>query len=165
MPVNFSELTKIGLVPVFSSTKFAKISAFARISILLITGINGVFCCLNFSIQKSSCSMLSSEKTIMATSVFSDASSVFSTRILPSSPTSSKPAVSISTQAPMPLISIALYTGSVVVPATSDTIDTLCPVKALIKEDLPLLRLPKKPIWSLLAFGVSFKVFVTKSLP
>ena len=33
-----------------------------------------------------------------------------------------------------------MYTGSVVVPATSATMETSCPVKALINEDFPLGR-------------------------
>ena len=35
-----------------------------------------------------------------------------------------------------------LYTGSVVVPAVSETMAVSCPVMALMREDLPALRLP-----------------------
>ena len=37
-----------------------------------------------------------------------------------------------------------LRTGSVVVPATGETMATLCPVRALTRLDLPALRRPKK---------------------
>ena len=55
---------------------------------------------------------------------------------------------------------MALYTGSVVVPGTSATIDTFCPEKALINEDFPLLVFPKIPICRRFPEGVSFKVTV-----
>ena len=58
----------------------------------------------------------------------------------------------------MPCISIALLTGSVVVPGISDTRAVSCPVKALIKEDLPLFRNAKVRLY----VGVvpSFKISV-----
>jgi len=43
--------------------------------------------------------------------------------------------------------SIGFSTGSVVVPATSDTIDTCCRTSALTSDDFPALRRPKTPIW------------------
>ena len=53
---------------------------------------------------------------------------------------------------------VALYTGSVVVPATSATMETSCPVKALINEDFPLFVFPNTPICRRFADGVSFHV-------
>ncbi len=47
-------------------------------------------------------------------------------------------------------------TGSVVVPATSDTIETVCRVSAFRSEDLPTLRRPKIPMWSRSPLGVCF---------
>ncbi len=96
-------------------------------------------------------------KTTTAISVFSAARWVFSTLRTPSSLSSSKPAVSMITQGPRGCISIGLYTGSVVVPATSATIDTSCFVIALISEDFPLFVFPYMPICNLLLDGVSFK--------
>jgi hypothetical protein len=49
---------------------------------------------------------------------------------------------------------MALNTGSVVVPATSDTSDTRWPVRALISEDLPAFRLPNRPMCSRAERGV-----------
>ena len=72
------------------------------------------------------------------------------------------PGVSIMTQAPKGCISMALYTGSVVVPATSDTMEVFCPVRRFIRDDLPLFVLPKIPMWSLLAFGVEFNSAILK---
>jgi len=43
--------------------------------------------------------------------------------------------------------SIGFSTGSVVVPASGDTIETCCAVSALSKLDLPTLRRPNKPMW------------------
>ena len=56
----------------------------------------------------------------------------------------------------MPCISMALFTRSVVVPGTSETRAVSCPVKALISDDLPLLRRPKIAICRRLALGVLF---------
>ncbi len=67
-------------------------------------------------------------------------------RFSPSIPSSSIPAVSINTTAPSPPISIFFETGSVVVPATSETIATSCPARAFMSELFPLFRLPNIPI-------------------
>ena len=119
-------------------------------SVLFTTYSTGVFFSLKYLSHLSSDSMVLEDSfpatTIIAISVFSAARRVFSSLAAPSSVSSSKPAVSIMTQAPSGLISIGLYTGSVVVPATSATIDTFCPVKAFINEDFPLLVLPNIPI-------------------
>jgi len=45
----------------------------------------------------------------------------------------------------------------VVVPGTSDTIAACWPQNAFSSEDLPLFILPKKPICSRFALGVSFR--------
>ena len=47
------------------------------------------------------------------------------------------------------MISMALDTWSVVVPGTSETIDTCCPARAFSSEDFPLLRAPASTMWSL----------------
>ena len=57
-----------------------------------------------------------------AISAFAKTSFAFFTRFAPNSPSSSSPGVSIITTGPNGRSSIALYTGSVVVPLTSDTI-------------------------------------------
>ena len=53
---------------------------------------------------------------------------------------------------------MGLYTGSVVVPAISATMETFWPEKALINEDLPLFVFPKIPMCRRFAEGVSFNV-------
>ncbi len=59
--------------------------------------------------------------TRIARSTCSSTCQVFSALSVPSSPTSSIPAVSINVTGPIGGISIALYTGSAVVPGTSET--------------------------------------------
>ena len=93
------------------------------VSSLFIVSRTGIFFSSRYPIHS-----ISSEKsfwpatTVMtARSVFEMTSLVFSTLMSPRSPSSSKPAVSMSTQGPRGCISIGLYTGSVVVPATSLT--------------------------------------------
>ena len=58
-------------------------------------------------------------------------------------------------------ISIVFFTGSVVVPFTSDTKETSCPVMALIKLDFPALVFPKNPICILSEDGVLFKLIAS----
>jgi len=79
-------------------------------------------------------------------SAFSAACRVFSTRAVPMAPSSSKPAVSIKTTGPTPGSSMALYTGSAVVPATGDTSAASCPVSAFTSDDFPALRRPNSPM-------------------
>ena len=50
-----------------------------------------------------------------------------------------------------------LRTGSVVVPATGETMATLCPVRALTRLDLPALRRPKKAMCTRSAAGVALR--------
>ena len=66
------------------------------------------------------------------------------TRWAPISPSSSRPGVSIITTGPRGRSSMALRTGSVVVPAMGETMAAFCPVRALTRLDLPALRRPKK---------------------
>ena len=73
-----------------------------------MTATTGVPRSCSAPIQSASRETSASQKTTIATSVFSSASRVRRTRSAPSSPSSSKPAVSISMQGPMPWISIAL---------------------------------------------------------
>jgi len=72
--------------------------------------------------------------------------------------------VSIMTTGPSGSSSMALNTGSVVVPRTSDTIARFCPVSALIRLDFPALRLPKIPICVRSEEGVLFKLMMYSSL-
>ena len=62
----------------------------------------------------------------------------------PSSPVSSMPAVSMNSTGPSGSSSIGFSTGSVVVPATGETIETCWRVIAFSRLDLPTLRRPKK---------------------
>ena len=50
--------------------------------------------------------------------------------------------------------SMDLYTGSVVVPITSETTAISCPVTAFMTLDFPAFRFPKKPMWTLSDIGV-----------
>ena len=86
-----------------------------------------------------------SDVTTIATSTQSSTASERRTRAWPSSPVSSIPAVSMKTTGPIGASSQAFSTGSVVVPATSDTMEILCPVRAFARELFPALRLPKRP--------------------
>ena len=86
------------------------------------------------------------ESTIRAMSVSRITSCVRSTRIAPSSPSSSNPAVSSRTTGPSGRISIVFLTGSVVVPGISETRETGCPAMAFIRLDFPAFLLPKKLI-------------------
>ena len=83
-------------------------SSSERRSLLLTTGITGVFFSWKYRNHSSSFSMSSDANTISANSVFCAASAVFSIRMAPSSPSSSNPAVSISTHGPSGAISIVL---------------------------------------------------------
>ena len=74
----------------------------------------------------------------------------------PKLPSSSKPGVSIITTGPRGSSSIAFLTGSVVVPSTSDTTESSCPVTAFTRLDLPAFLRPKKPICMRSLLGVSF---------
>ncbi len=101
--------------------------------------------------------------TNKAMSVLFKTCRVFWTRSAPNSPSSSNPGVSIITTGPSGKSSIAFWTGSVVVPLTSETMARLCPVSALTRLDLPALRRPKIPICVRLAEGVVFKLMINVS--
>ena len=77
-------------------------------------------------------------------------------RSSPRAPSSSKPGVSMMTTGPRGSSSMALRTGSVVVPRTSETTDSSWPVTTLTRLDLPAFRRPKKPMCTRSADGVSF---------
>ncbi len=87
-------------------------------------------------------------------SVRSNTCRVFCIRSSPSAPSSSMPAVSMNSTGPMGSISIGFSTGSVVVPAICETIETCCLVSALSNDDLPALRRPNRPMWRRKDFGV-----------
>ena len=64
------------------------------------------------------------------------------------------PAVSMNSTGPMGSISMGFSTGSVVVPATGETIETCCLVSAFRSDDLPALRRPNRPMWRRKDLGV-----------
>ena len=158
MPVCSFELIMRGLWPhSFSIQSLVDAMSF-RISALFSIRITGIFLLFNCSIHCFSSSQLPSSQRSKAISVRSMAFNVRVMRISPNSPSSSNPGVSIKRQGPICWISIALLTASVVVPGISDTRAVSCPVKALIREDLPLLRFPNRTICSRLAAGVLFRL-------
>ena len=64
----------------------------------------------------------------------------------PAPPRRRRPAVSMNSTGPSGNSSIGFSTGSVVVPAISETIETSCRVIAFRSDDLPALRRPNKPM-------------------
>ena len=66
------------------------------------------------------------------------------------------PGVSMMTTGPSGSSSIDFCTGSVVVPFTSETIESGCPVTALTTLDFPALRLPKNAMCTRPPEAVSF---------
>ena len=159
MPWCVFALTMRGYCPLLSLMLCASCSVSCSMSALFSSKITGIFFSLSILIQWSS-SFISGWQSNRAMSVFSIACKVRVIRIFPSSPSSSYPGVSMKRQGPMPWISIALSTGSVVVPGVSDTRAVFCPVSALIKEDLPLFRRPKRAICSRLELGVFWKLIL-----
>ena len=115
-----------------------------------------------FSCSSSASSVASSGSAALVTStarsVLRITCMLLCTRWLPSSPVSSSPAVSIISTGPRGSSSIALLTGSVVVPGVSDTMAMGWLVTAFMRLDFPALRLPKKAICSRSADGVSFRL-------
>ena len=96
--------------------------------------------------------------TISPRSVRSSTWRVFWTRSSPRAPTSSMPAVSMNNTGPSGSSSIGFSTGSVVVPATSETIDTCCRVKAFNSDDLPAFLRPNNPMCRRKPLGVFLMV-------
>ena len=158
IPISSFALTSNGRILHSSSMYVAKLSLFSLISILFNIGMTGISFSFNSASISFSWEKVVSPHSSNAISVFSIAFKVRLIRSSPSSPSSSNPGVSINKHGPIPCISIALDTRSVVVPGVSETRAVSCPVNALIREDLPLFRLPKRAIWSLLAFGVSVRL-------
>ena len=99
--------------------------------------------------------------TSTAMSVLFSVCFVFLTLFSPSAPSSSYPGVSIITTGPRGSSSIAFDTGSVVVPLTSETTASSCPVTALTRLDLPAFLHPKNPICTRFAEGVLFKLMLS----
>ena len=64
------------------------------------------------------------------------------------------PAVSTNKTGPKGSNSIDFSTGSVVVPAVSETIEISCLVKAFNMLDFPTFLLPKSPICAFIPFGM-----------
>src|SRR5699024_3946773 len=89
----------------------------------------------------------------------------FRTRSSPRSPSSSMPGVSTITTGPRGSSSMALRTGSVVVPLTSETTARSWPVTRFTRLDFPTFLLPKKPICSRSPEGVSFIPIILSPLP
>ena len=90
---------------------------------------------------------------------------VFFTRSSPRAPSSSKPGVSMMTTGPMGSSSMDFITGSVVVPFTSETTESSWLVKALTTLDLPAFLRPKKPMCTLSAEGVLFRLMCIPPCP
>ena len=102
--------------------------------------------------------------TSTATSQVASTLRVASTRSSPKAPSSSKPGVSTMTTGPSGSSSIALRTGSVVVPATSETTASCWSVTAFTRLDLPALRTPKNAICTRSPLGVSLSPIAFSSL-
>ena len=66
------------------------------------------------------------------------------------------PGVSIKVTGPRGSSSMDLYTGSVVVPRTSDTMAMFCPVTAFTRLDFPAFLNPKNAMCMRSEDGVSF---------
>ncbi len=124
-------------------------------SALLKTTMAGIFLSRNSRRMPSSNSpQPPAAAMIRPRSVRSKTWRVFCIRNSPSAPASSMPAVSMNSTGPMGRISIGFSTGSVVVPAIAETIETCCLVSALRSDDLPALRRPKRPMWRRKDLGV-----------
>ena len=131
-----------------TAISLSEVVLISALSDLLYAIIYGIFFSLNRPISSLSISLIPYSEFTTRTAISVDAS-VFlaaSTRISPSLPSSSKPGVSIIRTGPIGKSSIAFLTGSVVVPATSDTTDSFCPVTALTRLDFPAFLIPKNPI-------------------
>ena len=131
-----------------------------RISALFNIRITGMFFASNCFFHSVSMRKSFSSQKSKAMSVRSIAFNVRSIRISPRMPSSSNPGVSMIMQGPMPCSSIALLTGSVVVPGISLTRAVSWPVKALMSDDFPLLRRPKRAMCKRLADGVLLRLIV-----
>ena len=165
MPARVAALTGTSLTPSIFSNSGWSASGFK--SILFSTPIRGTPCSSAFLIRFNSyspASCVGSITKIIRSDLF-NTPIVFLILISPSSPASSIPAVSIITTGPTGRISIDLYTGSVVVPGTFETIAISWLVRALTRLDLPAFRLPKTAMCSLLPRGVSFKLPVLNQSP
>ena len=105
--------------------------------------------------------------TRMARSMVLITFKVRSMRFSPKSPESSIPAVSMTMAGPTPKISTDFFTGSVVVPAKSDTMATSCPTSMLMIELLPLFLLPKMPMCGFRSFplDMTFKIKLKIQIP
>ena len=117
-----------------------------------------MFLLLKSFLRVSSVSPEAVSVTSTAISVFSSICSVFFIRSFPSSPSSSKPGVSIIMTGPAGRSSIDLKTGSVVVPLISETTETSWLVTAFTRLDFPAFRFPKKAIWIRSDEGVLFRL-------
>ena len=100
-------------------------------------------CCVSFSAMRHS-----------AMSVLAMACRVLSIRCSCSGVLSFHPGVSMIVHGPIPLISMFLYTVSVVVPCMGDVMATCCPSKQFISDDFPALVAPNIPMCSLSDRGV-----------
>ncbi len=127
-------------------------------SILLKTTTTGVLRSRNSSRMPSSNSPHApASVTSTPRSVRSKTCIVRRARSSPRAPTSSMPAVSMKRTGPSGSSSIGFSTGSVVVPAKSETIETSWRVIALSRLDLPTLRRPKMPMCRRMPRGASIR--------
>ena len=151
-------LVMIGISPVAWLICSLRLFTSVIVSHFEITATIGTSLPFSSSISFSSTSDGSEANSTTATSALATASRERCTRSLPRVVLSSRPGVSISSDAPTSGNSIALLTGSVVVPATSDTMDTGWPTMAFSSDDLPLLHLPNRATQKRSALGVLFGV-------
>ena len=149
-----------------SPARFSRTSSLTRSAFVNATA-NGIFCeAISVRISLSnSVRPIAASTARTAMSVCARIRFVRSTRSLPSSPSSSRPGVSMITTGPRGSSSIALRTGSVVVPRISDTMLTSCPVTALTREDFPALRSPNHAMWTRSAETVSCKLMFSPIAP
>ena len=105
----------------------------------------GISFCLNSSIssRSASCIPVTADTTRTARSVWFRILLVRRTRSSPSSPASSIPGVSMITTGPIGSSSMVFFTGSVVGPFTSETMESSWPVTALTTLDFPAFLTPK----------------------
>ena len=155
IPVPSLALTMMGSCLQLTFICSANSVVLGRTSALFRINMTGMPCSFNRWSHSCSCASPVSQSN-RAMSVFPITFNVRSTRISPSSPSSSNPGVSIRRHGPSGWISIAFVTGSVVVPGVGETITVSCPVKALTRLDFPLFRRPKRAMCRRLALGVWF---------
>ena len=145
-----------------SSCSRTGVPAWPLVSILFTTTMAGTLCSRSLSTIFSSNSPHSpGSVTTTPRSVRSNTCLVRSARSSPRAPTSSMPAVSMKSTGPRGSSSMGFSTGSVVVPANSETMDTFCRVMAFSRLDLPTFLRPKRPMCSRMPRGASSRLMIS----